>query len=156
VIAALSTLLVAFASAFVPAIPIEPYLAGAVLTTSASGLFLGIAAGVGQTAGKALIFLGTRGAVRSAWLRSWLARRRKGRAGTGTGRFARAGRRLLDLLDQRWFAVPVVLLSAVVGLPPLLLVSVYAARTRMGVLTFAAVCLVGRSARFVAVAYAVR
>jgi membrane protein YqaA with SNARE-associated domain len=48
----------------------------------------------------------------------------------------------------------VVLLSAVAGVPPLLLVSVYAARTRMSTPVFGLVCLLGRAIRFVALAHA--
>ena len=44
------------------------------------------------------------------------------------------------------------LLSASVGFPPLFLVSAYAGRTRMTAALFVAVCLVGRAARFVALA----
>jgi hypothetical protein len=66
------------------------------------------------------------------------------------GRFAA----VVAWLDRPALAAPVLLLSAVVGFPPLLLVSVYAARTSMSALVFALVCLAGRSVRFVLVALA--
>jgi membrane protein YqaA with SNARE-associated domain len=149
--ALLGTLLVGFVSAVVPAVPIEPYLVGLVATTSYAAVPLGLAAAVGQTAGKLLIFLGVRGAVRSRWLR-----RRAGPTPEAAppGRLRSAARRLTTLLDQPRYATPVVLLSAAVGFPPLLAVSAYAGRTRMTAGLFAAVCLVGRSARFVALAAA--
>jgi membrane protein YqaA with SNARE-associated domain len=46
------------------------------------------------------------------------------------------------------------LLSALVGMPPLLVTSVYAAGTPMSAATFGAICLVGRSVRFIAIALA--
>src|SRR4029453_17721832 len=70
------------ASAFVPAIPIEAYLIAVITTTGADPVALGIAAGLGQTAGKLLTFLAARGVIRSSWLRRWLGRR-TGRPGSG-------------------------------------------------------------------------
>jgi membrane protein YqaA with SNARE-associated domain len=192
-----TTMLVATVSAFLPAVPIEPYLLGAVAATGHSGLLLGIAAGVGQTVGKVLIFSGTRGTLRSAALRRWIDRHAArfrdkapagapdgpvsgGPAGEGPVSGGRAGegpvsggpvpvsprrrRRTVGPTLKRWqealmaalrhptLAVPVLLLSAVTGVPPLLLVVFYAAGTKMPAGLFAAVCLVGRSARFIAIA----
>jgi membrane protein YqaA with SNARE-associated domain len=49
-------------------------------------------------------------------------------------------------------AAPTVFLSALLGVPPLLVTTVYAAGTHMSAGTFGAVCLVGRSIRFIAIA----
>ena len=136
-----------FVSAFAPVLPAEPYLAAMVATVGTAAVPLGIAAAVGQTLGKLVIFLATRGVLRSARLRSWLGRRR-----SSPGRFAA----VVAWLDRPALAAPVLLLSAVVGLPPLLLVSVYAARTSMSAPVFTLVCLAGRSVRFVLVALAPR
>ena len=65
-----------------------------------------------------------------------------------------AGVRLTALLDRPALSAPIVLLSATVGMPPLLLVSAYAARTRMTAGLFTATCLLGRSIRFIAIAFA--
>jgi membrane protein YqaA with SNARE-associated domain len=193
----LTTMLVAVASAFLPAIPIEPYLVGLVTTTHYDPVLLGIAAGVGQAAGKLVIFLAARGTVRSARLRRWLKRhaeqpaegavptgsparppspvRRRTRAireGVATlarratppafrrwsvvgGRLLKASsERLIALLDRPVVATVTVFLSAVLGVPPLLVTSVYAAGTRMPAYLFGVTCLVGRSIRFVAIALA--
>jgi hypothetical protein len=48
-------------------------------------------------------------------------------------------------------SAPTVFLSALVGMPPLLVTSVYAAGTQMSAATFGAICLVGRSVRFMPV-----
>lgn len=152
--AAFGTLLVAFASALVPVIPIEPYLVGLVATTDNSPVVLGVAAGIGQTCGKVLLFLGARGVFESEWVRSRL-NRRLGKAEENPDKPRRAWvEKLLHLLNQPTLTLPIVLLSASVGIPPLLLVAVLVARTSMSVTTFAAVCVVGRTARFIVVALA--
>jgi membrane protein YqaA with SNARE-associated domain len=193
--AVVTTAAVAAASALVPAIPIEAYLVAVITTTGADPVALGIAAGLGQTAGKLLTFLAARGVIRSSRLRRWLARR-PGRRGSGSahgspprrvwartrrrpavagervaaalrwvvppplGRWSRAAarsasaasKRLIILLDRPVVAAPIVFLSALVGMPPLLVTSVYAAGTPMSAGTFGVICLVGRSVRFIAIA----
>jgi membrane protein YqaA with SNARE-associated domain len=69
-----TTVLYGAASAFVPALPAEPYLVGLVATTDYAPVPLGIAAGIGQSAGKVAIFLAARGTIRSPWLRRRVAR----------------------------------------------------------------------------------
>jgi membrane protein YqaA with SNARE-associated domain len=150
----LATVLTGFVSAFLPVVPVEPYLVALVATTAYPAVPLGLAAAAGQTAGKLLIFLAVRGAVRSSRLRAWLDRKTATDPGRPVGRVRAASRRLTALLDRPAYAAPVVLCSASVGFPPLLLVSAYAGRTRMTAALFAAVCLVGRAARFVALAAA--
>jgi hypothetical protein len=59
---------------------------------------------------------------------------------------------LIILLDRPGVAAPIVFLSALVGVPPLLVTSVYAAGTHMSAAMFGAICLVGRSIRFIAIA----
>ncbi len=193
--AVLTTAAVAVASAFVPAIPIEAYLVAAVTTTGTDPVALGIAAGLGQAAGKLLTFLAARGVIRSSRLRrsmgrhagppesgsaessplrrTWTRLRRRvsmarermvaalSRAvppalGRWSGAAARSAstlsKRLIALLDRPVVAAPTVFLSALLGLPPLLVTSVYAARTQMSAATFGVVCFVGRSIRFIAIA----
>ncbi len=162
----LATVVTSFASAFIPAIPVEPYIVGLMATTEQHAVAVGLAAGIGQTAGKLLIFLGVRGLIRAPVLQRWLSRRAKtlpvpesesetpsGGSGVLT-KIRTAGVRLTAQLDRPALSAPIVLLSATVGMPPLLLVSVYAARTRMTAGLFAATCLLGRSIRFIAIAYA--
>jgi hypothetical protein len=81
--AVVTTAAVAAASAFVPAIPIEAYLVAVNTTTGTDPVALGVAAGLGQTAGKLLTFLAARGVIRSSRLRRWLGRR-PGRSGSGS------------------------------------------------------------------------
>ncbi|MEV4641505.1 hypothetical protein AB0J80_29585 [Actinoplanes sp. NPDC049548] len=155
----------AFVSAFVPVSPIEPYLVAVGTAGHHGPVALGVAAGAGQTAGKLLIFVATRAALRSGRPQRWLAvvarrfsrpasrhRRGSGRGGALRRRLSAWGRWLTALLDRPALAAPVVLLSAVLGVPPLLATTVYAARTRISAPAFTLACLLGRSARFVAVA----
>lgn len=70
------------------------------------------------------------------------------------GPIARTGRKLLSNLDRPSLTVPILMLSAVTGLPPLLATSIYAGGTRINPLVFVVVCFAGRSIRFIAIAYA--
>jgi membrane protein YqaA with SNARE-associated domain len=165
--AVVSAFAVAALSAFVPVTPVEPYL----VALAAGGqpmVAVGIAAAAGQTAGKLVIFLATRATLRSGTVRGWASRlgarysrrprdsRRSraepGRLRAGPGRLRTRLRRLTALLDRPTLVVPTVLLSAVTGVPPLLAVSVHAARTRVSASMFALCCLAGRAIRFLAIA----
>ncbi|BCJ49674.1 hypothetical protein Asp14428_11490 [Actinoplanes sp. NBRC 14428] len=161
-IAVLAASAVGLLSAFLPFTPAEPYLIAAVATTGTPPFALGLAAAAGQTVGKVLIFLGTRGAIHSPWLRRRLTRRPRpaprppGRLGTLLARPRAAGAGLVRLLDRPRQAAAMLLLSAAAGVPPLLAVSVYLARAPMHPLVFAATCFLGRAIRFVAIALAPR
>ena len=193
--AVVTTAAVAAVSAFVPAIPIEAYLVAAVTSTGADPVALGVAAGLGQAAGKLLTFLAARGVIQSSRLRRslkrrtdppgsgpadgspppniWARTRRRvaagrerlaaalsravppaiGRWSRAAGRYAgAASKRLIILLDRPLVAAPTVFLSALLGIPPLLVTTVYAAGTHMSAATFGTVCLAGRSIRFIAIA----
>ena len=176
-IAVLAAAAVGLLSAFLPFTPAEPYLIAAATTTGAPPVALGVAAAAGQTAGKVLIFLGARNAVRSPWLQRRLSRRTppapKGRPVDPPGpqppperrmpparwptvltRPKAAGARLVEVLDRPRQATGVLLVSAVTGFPPLLAVSVYLGRTPMRPVVFAATCMLGRTIRFVTIALA--
>jgi uncharacterized membrane protein YdjX (TVP38/TMEM64 family) len=159
-ISVLAAAAVGLLSAFLPFTPAEPYLIAAAATTGAPSVALGVAAAAGQTAGKVLIFLGARGAIRSTWLRRRLsksppaARKPSGRLGTMLARPKAVGARLVEVLDRPRQATGVLLVSAVTGVPPLLAASVYLGRTTMRPVAFAAACLLGRTIRFVAIALA--
>jgi membrane protein YqaA with SNARE-associated domain len=161
-IAVFAAAAVGLLSAFLPFTPAEPYLIAAVTTTGAPPVALGVAAAAGQTAGKVMIFLGTRGAIHSPWLQRRLSRRTQttpvppGRLGTMLARPKAAAARLVEVLDGSRQATGVLLVSAVTGFPPLLAVSVYLGRTPMRPAAFAATCLLGRTIRFVTIALAPR
>jgi membrane protein YqaA with SNARE-associated domain len=134
------------ASAFVPFVNAELAVSGAAVgATALSAVCVAVAVAAGQTCGKLAIFeAGRRGAVRH---RS--GRRRE------TEPLPHWQSRATSLLTTRWSGGGIVLLSATLGLPPLALVSAAAgiARARRG--DFVVCCLLGRTARFVAVAVTV-
>jgi membrane protein YqaA with SNARE-associated domain len=63
-------------------------------------------------------------------------------------------RKLLALLDKPALAAPILLLSAVTGMPPLMATSICAAGTKINLPVFVTRCFVVRSIRFIAIAYA--
>jgi membrane protein YqaA with SNARE-associated domain len=140
-IAVLAAVAVGIISAVLPFTPVEPYLVAVTAAGHGQPIALGLAAAVGQTAGKLTLFLASRGAVRVAWLRRKLDSVR------------RAGRHRRPPPDRPWPSAALLAVSAVTGLPPLLASTVYFGTTRMRPAVFTAVCLVGRAIRFIAVAY---
>jgi membrane protein YqaA with SNARE-associated domain len=156
------TFAVGFVSSFYPGLPVEPYLIAMMATTNHNAILVGAVAGAGQSTGKMGIFLATRGAVRLPALRRWIERRRaeqaaaeeKGEPVRWWSRWAKRlsewARRMMPL-DRPMLAAPVILLSAFIGIPPLLLMTFAAAATRMRSWVFLTVCLIGRCARLIAV-----
>ncbi|MEV6300733.1 hypothetical protein AB0M02_15095 [Actinoplanes sp. NPDC051861] len=159
--ALLLTLAVGFVSSFYPGLPVEPYLIALMATTSHNAVVMGVVAGVGQSAGKMGIFLATRGAVRLPVLRRWIDRRKEEQAAADPSpprwwtrwgqRLTAYARRLLPM-EKPWMAFPMILLSSVVGIPPLLLMTFAAAATKMRAWVFLVACVIGRCVRLVAVA----
>ncbi|MET7966356.1 hypothetical protein [Micromonospora sp. NPDC005305] len=141
-IAILAAAAVGIVSAVLPFVPIEPYLVATTAAGHGHPVALGLAAAAGQTAGKVVLFLASRGEVRSAWLQRKLASVR------------RTGRHRRPPPDRPWPAAALLAVSATTGLPPLLATSVYFGTTTMRPVVFTGICLAGRAVRFVAVAYA--
>ena len=114
---------------------------------------LGLA--VGQTIGKVLLFYGVRRGKQSRPVRHGRAALRVRPAGPLRARIRSLVAALLALVGQKRWGLPITLVAAVVGLPPLYAVALLAGATRMRIGYFAAVVLVGRAARFVLMAYGV-
>jgi len=166
-------LLVGAVSAVTPFLPVEAYVIGLAVTDSTPVAVAGaVAAAIGQTIGKVVLFSTARGASSSRWLQR-LRDRGAAEAAEVTaaeeageeppgGRVKRAlrpvGRWLkrvnavgIRLLSGRW-GPGVVLLSGSVGIPPLLAIAFYAGTSKMSVRTFVVACLLGRTIRFVVLA----
>jgi membrane protein YqaA with SNARE-associated domain len=132
-----------FGSAIVPVLNAEGYAViasarGDVITAA----FIALALGVGQTVGKLLLFeTARRGSARLAAL----MRRDRHTPGRWSARVRR-------LLGERRTGVPLVLLSSTVGLPPLAVVALAAGASPQRRWEFGAACLIGRLARFSALA----
>ncbi|MEV4620144.1 hypothetical protein AB0J74_15730 [Asanoa sp. NPDC049573] len=147
----LTVAVVGFASAFQPFLPAEAYLLGVTATTGAVPVLAGLAAAVGQTGGKAVVFLASRGLVRWSYLRRLVDRPPPAKPRSP---FRRRMTALIALLDQPRWSAALLLLSAVVGIPPLIATTIYAARTPMPLPIFAVLTLTGRSVRFIVLALA--
>jgi membrane protein YqaA with SNARE-associated domain len=139
-------------SAVAPVANAEAYIVASQMTALAGAVPIAVGVGIGQMVGKLLLFLGVRRGRQFALFRR---RRHEGpprQAGPTATRVRALLARLLDLVGQKRWGLPIVLLAAVVGIPPLYAVALLAGATRMPVLGFALVVLVGRITRFVLVA----
>ncbi|WP_298802052.1 hypothetical protein [uncultured Pseudokineococcus sp.] len=162
-----SGLAVGAVSAVSPVLPVEAYVAAVALARpTPTALAAAVAAGIGQTLGKTALLAATRSAGRSRWTRRLRERAHRRAAAAGPpdapsattthrarlrARAARLSRVALDHLGGR--AGPlVVLLSAALGVPPLLLVTVVAGASPMTYRAFVPACLLGRTVRFCALA----
>ena len=166
-------LLVGAVSAVTPFLPVEAYVIGlAVQNTEPVAIAGAVAAAVGQTVGKVLLFSAARGATSSRWLTRLRERGAKEaaeieaaeqageqppggpvkRALRPVGRWLKRVNALgVRLLSGRW-GPAVVFLSGSVGIPPLLAIAFYAGTSRMSLKAFIVTCLAGRTVRFVALA----
>jgi membrane protein YqaA with SNARE-associated domain len=131
-------------SALLPLVNAEAYVLISVARTNlAMSMAVALALALGQTVGKLLLFeAARRGTGR---LHARFARH-------GEGRVERWRSRVCGLMTRRRTGLPTVLASAAVGLPPLALVSLVAGSSAQKRREFAAVCLLGRTARFAALA----
>ena len=166
------SLLFGVASGVIPVINAEAYLiATAGISTPPTAVAVALAVGLGQTAGKILVFLAAR---RGSALR--LPRRHRRRAelvdraappdpdllpdpgesaaGRVRARLRDWGRRGLKLLDRPVLGGGVILVSAAVGVPPLAVTTVAAGLSRMRLLIFGLTALAGRTGWFLLVTLA--
>jgi membrane protein DedA with SNARE-associated domain len=139
-------------SAVVPLANAESYVV--VSGMSSIGRAVPVVAGValGQTLGKLLLFLGVRRGKQFPFVRRERARLQRRTVGPARRRFRAMVATLLRLVGEKRWGLPIVLLAAVTGFPPLYAVALLAGATRMRAGWFTAAVLVGRTARFVLVA----
>jgi membrane protein YqaA with SNARE-associated domain len=162
-------LVVGAVSAVTPFLPVEAYVIGLAVTHPSGIAVAGaVAAAVGQTAGKLVLFSAARSAGQSRWLRRLRERGAKAaaevtaedevREPAPAGPVRRGLRRLgawirhanaagTRLLSGRT-GPGVVLVSGAVGLPPLLAIAFYAGTSTMRLRSFLLACLMGRTLRF--------
>jgi membrane protein YqaA with SNARE-associated domain len=131
-------------SALLPIVSAEAYvLLAAARAHGVAAVAAVLALAAGQTIGKLVLFQAARKG--SGRLHARLCRR-------GQGRAARWHDRVCGLMTRRRTGLPTVLASATVGLPPLALVSLVAGASAQRRWEFGTVCLLGRAARFAALA----
>ncbi len=146
-------------SAVVPVLNAEAYVLGVGVSGALDPVVAAIGVSVGQTIGKVAMFLAVRLPARATPARRSRKEPKAVNLDTRWGRFVQWNRdvskRLLDAMSDRRWGIPVTLLSASVGIPPLYGVALIAGASRMGVVTFALSVLAGRGARFVLLALGV-
>ncbi len=142
-----STFAVAAVSAIVPLVNIEVYL-GVVATQldvtahPARLVVLAATAGVAQTLGKLCWYLLAARSMESRWVQHKLS------AGPRRHRFDVWHARIVG---RPWLSAGVLAVSAVVGLPPLLILSVVAGSVRVPLVLFVPTVVLGRTVRFWAI-----
>lgn len=146
------TLGVAFGSAIVPVINVELFVLGLVAShPSMHWLLIATAVAIGQMAGKLLYYLAARGSIR---LPSWMSRRpQRGSVKPGGHERTKRLRAKVDALRERCQRHPAWMagtygVSAVVGLPPFMAMTVLAGLAEMPLSLFLTAGLVGRFARY--------
>ena len=139
-------------SAVVPVVNAEAYVVASQMTAVAGAVPVAVGVGIGQMVGKLLLFLGVRRGRQFAFFKRRQHEGSPRPVGPIAARVRALLARLLDLVGQKRWGLPIVLLAAVVGVPPLYAVALLAGATRMPIVGFALTVLVGRVARFVLVA----
>jgi membrane protein YqaA with SNARE-associated domain len=144
------------ASAVVPLFNGEAYVAGAGVTGVLDPVVAALGVAVGQAVGKVALFWIVR---HRPWKLKSRSEPRPLDLGTRLGRFRlryrHAAKRLLDLVGDARYGLPVTFLAASAGIPPLYAVALLAGASRMRLPAFALTVLAGRALRFGAIALGV-
>lgn len=142
-------------SAIVPVINAEVYVLVSQVSAVAGAVPVAVGVGIGQTIGKCLLFYGVRRGRQFRFVREHRQRARtKERSRVGQAGYD-AIQLLLRLVGTKRWGLPITLLAAIVGFPPLYAVALLAGATKMKLRYFAPVVLLGRVTRFLLVAYGV-
>jgi membrane protein YqaA with SNARE-associated domain len=144
-----------FVSAFIPIINAEAFVVAAAAGAASLAWWGVVGVTLGQTAGKVAIFVLARKGVHRRFLRARTPRPARQPARPWRARLNAWSSRLMLQLDRTWVGALVVLVSAAGGVPPLAVVAVVAGLRRTPLVTFAVAVLVGRLARFAALAWPV-
>jgi membrane protein YqaA with SNARE-associated domain len=149
------TLGVAFGSAIVPVINIELFVLGLVASRpEVHWLLIAAAVSLGQMAGKLLYFLAARGSIRlPAWMTERMHRRRVAKTDGRWHQRTKWLRAKVQALRDRCHRHPAWMagtygVSAVVGLPPFMAMTVLAGLADMPLSVFVSAGLIGRFARY--------
>ncbi|WP_158604514.1 VTT domain-containing protein [Nocardioides mangrovicus] len=136
----LTTLLVGFGSAVLPFINIEAYLGGVGAAIKHVGVWqVSLAAAVGQTSGKIVLYYAADWAMGLPWIRKKMATPKWQES------YARWAKRVEEHPGQ---TAAVLFASASAGIPPLLVIAVLAGNLRVRIWLFVSTVLVGRWIRF--------
>ena len=143
-------------SAVFPLANAEGYVIASQMSSVAGAIPIALGVGIGQTIGKLTLFVGVRSGKNSRFVHAQRAKVRSRPPSRARERFRRALRGLLALVGTKRWGLPIVFLAAVLGIPPLYAVALLAGATKMRVVLFGLVVLVGRMGRFVLFALGVQ
>ena len=139
-------------SAVVPIVNAEAYIIASQMSAVAGPIPIAIGIAIGQTAGKLLLFLGVRHGKELDFVKHRREVRKQRSVGPARARFRAVMAKLLDLVGQERWGLPIVLVAAIVGFPTLYAVALLAGATTMSPVWFGLTVLVGRLCRFLLVA----
>jgi membrane protein YqaA with SNARE-associated domain len=139
-------------SAVVPVVNAEAYVIASQLSAVIGPIPIAIGVAIGQTVGKLLLFFGVRQGKELPFIKHRREVRQQRPVGPTRARFRAAMAKLLDLVGQERWGLPIVLVAAIVGIPPLYAVALLAGATTMSPVWFGLTVLVGRLCRFLLVA----
>ena len=139
-------------SAVIPIVNAEAYIIASQMSAIAGPIPIAIGIAIGQTIGKLLLFFGVREGKELSFVRHQREIRNQRPIGPTRARIRAAGAKLLDLLGQERWGLPIVFAAAVIGFPPLYAVALLAGATTMRPLWFGLTVFVGRLCRFLLVA----
>jgi membrane protein YqaA with SNARE-associated domain len=139
-------------SAVVPIVNAEAYVIASQVSAVAGPIPIAIGIAIGQTVGKLLLFFGVREGKELPFVKHRREIRQQRPVGPTRAKFRAAMAKLLDLVGQERWGLPIVLLAAIVGIPPLYAVALLAGATTMSPVWFGLTVLVGRLCRFLLVA----
>jgi membrane protein YqaA with SNARE-associated domain len=139
-------------SAVVPVVNAEAYVIASQLSAVIGPIPIAIGIAIGQTVGKLLLFFGVRQGKELPFIKHRREVRQQRPVGPARARFRAAMAKLLDLVGQERWGLPIVLVAAIVGIPPLYAVALLAGATTMSPVWFGLTVLVGRLCRFLLVA----
>jgi membrane protein YqaA with SNARE-associated domain len=144
-------------SSLIPIFNCEIYIVASQVGGFTDEITTAVGCAIGQTIGKVATVLAVRRGGRSRLAQRLKERRDRPRkpAGRVRTKLRAWSDRLLELLGQRRWGVPIVFVSACLGLPPLYAVTLAVPATRMSVVLFGGAVLIGRMALFLAIAFGV-
>jgi len=139
-------------SAIVPVVNAEAYVIASQMSAVAGPIPIAIGIAVGQTIGKLVLFFGVREGRELSFVKHRRELQKQRPVGPTRARLRAAVAKLLDLVGQKRWGLPIVLVAAIIGFPPLYAVALLAGATTMRPLWFGRTVFAGRLCRFLLVA----
>ena len=139
-------------SAVIPIVNAEAYVIASQMSAVMGPIPIAIGIAIGQTIGKLLLFFGVREGKELRFVKHRREIQKQRPVRPVRARFRVFMAKLLDLVGQERWGLPIVLVAAVVGFPPLYAVALLAGATTMKPVWFGLTVLVGRLCRFLLVA----